>query len=193
MTDSAAGNGRSLWHSLGLGERLAGAGCLLMLVSLFPTWMGANLYYTGCTACTAPGGHKNGFAGIGILVVLVLLATVAFLVVRSFAPAALPAGAKMDGLVYLVAGIVELVCVFVYYAEFHTVSTGGARSPSVGLFGAAIAALLTVAGGLVVRLRAPGPVSTGPAADPYLASTGETAPQQPGADPYGADPYGAGQ
>jgi hypothetical protein len=177
MTDSAAGNGRSLWHSLGLGERLAGAGCLLMLVSLFPTWMGANLYYTGCSSCTAPGGDKNGFAGIGILVVLVLLATGAFLVMRSFAATRVPVGlAGMDSLVYLVAGIVELVCVFVYYAEFHTVSTGGARSPSVGLFGAAIAALLTVAGGLVVRLRAPGPASTGP-----------------GADPYGADPYGAGQ
>jgi hypothetical protein len=183
MTDSAAGNGGSPWHSLGLGERLAGIGCLLMLVSLFPTWMGANLYYTGCTACTAPGGHKNGFAGIGILVVLVLLATAAFLAVRSFAPAMLPAGpAKMGGLVYLVAGIVELVCVFVYYAEFHTVSTGGDRSPSVGLFGAGIAALLTVAGGLVVRRRAPGPLSAGPAADPYLASAGETATQQPGGE-----------
>jgi hypothetical protein len=171
MKDSANGNGGSLWRSLGLGERLAGAGCLLMLISLFPTWMGTDLIYTSCSSCVAPGGDKNGFAGIGILVVLVLLATAGFLVLRLFAPTAAPAGlAGVDGLVYLVAGIVELVCVVVYYAEFHSVSTGGTRSPSVGLFGAAIAALLTVVAGLVARRHVP---------------ASDTKPRQPGADPYG--------
>jgi hypothetical protein len=188
MTDSAGGSGGSPWHALGSGERLIGVGCLLLLVSLFPTWMGANLYYTGCTSCVAPGGHKNGFAGIGILVVLVLLATVALLLVRAFAGTALPTAA--GGLVYLVAGIVELVCVFVYYAEFHTVSTGGTRSPSEGLYGAAIAALLTVLGALRVRRQPaalPGPASATPAADPYQPPTGDTSTQ------HGADPYGPAQ
>jgi hypothetical protein len=175
MTDSVGGSGGSPLRGLGLGERLVGLGCLLMLVSLFPTWMGANLYYTGCTSCTAPGGHKNGFAGIGILVVLVLLGTLALLAVRTFAGTALPAGlADLGGLAFLAAGVVELVCVFVYYAEFHTVSTGGNRSPSVGLYGAVIAALLTAVGGVMARRRTAGHAGTG-------------------VQQHGADPYGAGQ
>ena len=204
MTDTNPG---SPWQRLGTGERLIGVGCLIMLVSLFPTWMGAHLYYTDCTSCTAPGGDKNAFSGIGIVVVLVLLVTAALLVARSAFARSGNLGLT-DGPVYMIAGAVELVCVIVYYAEFHTVSTGGTRSPAIGFYGAIMAALLTTAGGVAIRMRPRAVLSSGGSGgaggsgaggaggsgggqaaggvhDPYQADAGSA-----DAGPYGSDPYG---
>jgi hypothetical protein len=203
----APGTGPRGLRALGPGQTVVAVGCLLTLISLFLTWMGVTLTYVNCSYCLAPNGNKDGFAGIGILAALVLLGTIAFLVARSpmfrNVVSVTEVGGR-DGRVYLASGVILLVCMVIYYPEFHNVSTGGQRSPEAGFYLAILGALLIAIGGAITLARpsAPRPVgaahwaapgSAGPGGDVYTVGAAGTPGSQGGNDRYTApgatDPY----
>jgi hypothetical protein len=170
------------------GNLLAAAGCVLTFLCLFTPWVGAHLYYVGCTACSAPGGSKNGFDGVGLLVILVLVVNLALLVVRFRGTPQSPAG-----LAFLATGVVQVILVFVFSAEFHTVKTGGQLTPEFGFYGELIAGVLIGAGGLLSlrgRTKVTGPVSADPFAAPGTFAAGPvSAGNGTVAGPAASDPF----
>ena len=186
MADTRPAGG--VWRGTSPGDKLAAVGCLVLLVSLFLTWMGGSFVYTTCdpsvSNCTVPGGNKNGFTGIGLLVGLVLLLTIALLAMRSpllrnVVSVRQPAWG--EGVALLGAGAVIVACVLVYYLEFHAVGGGATRSPKLGFFGAIVAGLLIAGGGFVGYRKA----SRG-------ALQGGSSAARAGGPPLGHDPYAAG-
>jgi hypothetical protein len=128
------------------GELLVGGGSLLLLISFLMTWMS----YQGFIAV----GVVNG---IGLLILLAWLGVVALSVVRSPLLRArgmsLPALPMTDAVFFTVAGMVELVCLLLFYIQYHGGTGGYHRSAHFGYVLALMGAVLTVAAG-VITVRA---------------------------------------
>jgi hypothetical protein len=175
---TGGGSGRRAGELLGLlstAERLVAGGCLLLLVSMFLTWKD----YQGL-------GAVNGFHGWGLVTLLVLLAAIVLLVMRSplFRNTVTLPLLVTAGVVFIAAGGIEVLTLLLFSAEY-----GSGRSADFGYYLALLGAVLTASGG-VLMLRAakaaPAAVEPEPAAAPELRGggmpTGGGPPEPPTSD-----------
>jgi hypothetical protein len=100
-------------------------------------------------------------------------------------------GRPRVGLPFLATGVVQLILVLVFAAEFHTVASGGQLSPEVGFYGELLAAVLIGVGGLV-GLRGPATLSAPVAGDPFAAPAAPPVTPPPSADPFAPPPGSSG-
>jgi hypothetical protein len=125
-------------------ERVTGAGCLILIVSVFLPWKG----FYGLTL--------NGLHGWGLLTLLIALLTTAFVLARS--PffrniVSLPKLPVTDAVAYILAGAAEAVTIVLFSSQH-----GAPLTTKFGFYLALLAAALTALGGyLVIRDRASAP------------------------------------
>lgn len=129
-------------------ERVTGAGCLVLIVSVFLPWKGVD------------GDNVDGLHGWGLLTLLIAVLTTAFVVARS--PffrniVTLPKLPVTDALAYIVAGAAEAVTIVLFSGQH-----GAPLTTEFGFYLALIAAVLTALGGyLVIRGRGAGSAGSG--------------------------------
>lgn len=154
-------------------EQAIAAGCILVIVSIFVPWKG----YGG-----GLGGNLTGLHGVGLLTLLIALATSAFFVARS--PffrnlVALPRLPVTDAVAYIIAGVAEIVTVLLFSSQH-----GAPLQAMAGFYIALAGGALTAFGGyLVIRGRAAAPAIK---ADPTTEARVRTGPAK------AAEPAGVG-
>lgn len=131
-------------------EQVTGAGCIVVIISVFLTWKGYGSAYT-----------VSGLHSWGLLTLAIALVSSAFFVARSpffRNTIALPKLPVADAAVYVIAGLAEAVTAFMFSSHY-----GAPLGTKLGFYLVLLGAILTGLGGyLVIRGRAgaPAPVSS---------------------------------
>jgi len=144
MADQSSGaRGLEGLRALSLGERVTGAGCLIVIIAAFLSW-----------SSFGPLISVNGLHSWGVLTWLIGLATAALVAVRSpllREAVRLPPLPVPDAAIFLGAGVVEIITVVLYANHFSGLNR------DFGFYLVIVGAVLTALGG--------------PLAERYLAST----------------------
>jgi hypothetical protein len=166
-------------------ERLAGSGCLVLLVSMFLTWKSLNA--PAGAGSGFPTAGVNGFHGWGLITLLLVLATSAFVLARSpffRNTVALPRLPLADGPLLIVAGAAELFTILLFSSEY-----GEGRHARVGMLLAIAGAALTAAGGYWALRAAQGARTYDPGAAATRPTDEHHRPQGGGPpEPFGGGP-----
>lgn len=137
---------------------LAAIACVALLLSAVDPWMyPRGLYSCGPMVANSCPSASGAFAGVGIVMVPALLATVVLIALgsrffRKRFSLRLPGWVERGG-GYLVIAAVELGCLALYFLEFHHPFQAPTRSPTAGFVWAMVGALLTGVAGLVAALH----------------------------------------
>ncbi|HVS42185.1 MAG TPA: hypothetical protein VMU20_07920 [Candidatus Dormibacteraeota bacterium] len=157
MGQSARFDVQQLLGRLSRGEQVIGIASVVLLLSLFLSWLSFS-----CSGpfCGAAGAGAGGFHGWGWLTFLALLGVAALLVIRCFLAETLtlPELPAPDAAIYMAGGVLEVVGCLLFWVEYHdsfqSIGAGPTRF-SYGLgFGwwmALLAGVSTVIGGLLMQ------------------------------------------
>jgi hypothetical protein len=169
-------------------ELFVGAGCLLILISLFTSWLSAD----GASAVGA-------FHGAGFITLLAWLVVVVLFVIRSPLlrnTVEFPALPATDAVAFSIGGVVELVGLLIFLGQYHHDKASGiSRHIAFGFILALVGSGLTIFGGAsavrggrrVLHHDPSSPTPAAPAPPPRETST--PTPEGPGA---GSEAPGAG-
>lgn len=193
------------------GDQVVLGSSVLLLIFYFFPWIGIDCGSVGCGAFDV---SQNGIHGWGLLGFLVLLAVIAFALLRSSllsGSVSLPALPVQDWMIFAGAGALELVFGLLYWVEYHASDSSGLVSVgTVQKFGWYVSLVLSIllAVGGYLKMNDPQPATSPmgggggggggyPAPSPTYAPPpppqplgGPPPPQGPPPTPYGGPPAG---
>lgn len=180
MTDSPPSGPSAVLSRFTPVELVTGGGCLAFFVGLLLPWMS----FQGALPVHA-------WSGIGFVTILAWIAATAWFAVRSpWLRGTVNVSRRnvSDAVVFITAGLVEIVTIIVFYSQHHTVDSLD-RSVNIGWVLALLGGLATALGGALVRLM---PAYDEPRAAPRTLHEEPAAPSlhatEPDADPAATPP-----
>lgn len=161
---------QAMMNRMTKGDKVLAGGLLLMIIGIFPGWVGASCSGAGINSNLCGSITESGMAaGWGWFYILATLALVALYVLRNFPSVKLPAMPLTDSMMYMIGGAVGVATVALTWLTNHQSTSydpgfgiGGYSSSiglSVGAYIALAASIITIVGGFL-KQNDPQPMST---------------------------------
>lgn len=146
MPNQQSFDAQAFIKGLTLGDQVVLGSSVLLLIFFFFPWIGVDTSAFGGISVSAT---ENGLHGWGVLGFIVVLAVIAFALLRMpmlSDSVKLPELPAADWMIFAGAGVVELITVLLYWVEYHSsTDIGGVSFGTSQKYGWYIAIILSVA------------------------------------------------
>jgi hypothetical protein len=164
------------------GDQVVLGSSVLLLIFYFFPWIGVDTSAFGGISVSA---SENGLHGWGVLGFIVVLAVIAFALIRTPAlseAVKLPELPAADWMIFAGAGVLELITTLLYWVEYHSsTDIGGVSFGTSQKYGWYIAIILSIAlaAGGYLKQSDPQPAASGGGGSSYPPPSPTYAPPPP--------------